>query len=163
MAGYVTGGFGLQIVTEVTFSFFNIVVNTYIVLAHLLRREAVSCDRPTGVILMDCLPWLLMSAWRLITIAYSSKAVVQQSNHTLELVNKLLLVSPQGDYERHTALQKFARQLSHSKLSYSSAGIFAVGTPLLTSCVATITTYLVILIQFSLAEITKQQNNNNSC
>ncbi|XP_049813762.1 putative gustatory receptor 28a [Schistocerca nitens] len=163
MARYVTAGFGVQIVIEVTFSFFNVVVNTYILVARLLQKEVVSCGQPAGMILMDCLPWLLMSASRLVLIACSSEAVAEQSNRMLELVNKLLLVLPQGDYEHHTALQKFARQLHYNRLSYSAARLFTIDRSLVTSCVATITTYLVILIQFSMAKITVQQNNKYSC
>ncbi|XP_049813752.1 gustatory receptor for sugar taste 43a-like [Schistocerca nitens] len=159
MARCVSGAFGLQIVSEVTFCFLNIVMNTYVMLSHFLRNGAVPCGEPTGVVLLECLPWTLMAVLRLVIIACSSEAVVRQSNRTLELVNKLLLLPSQGDYGRHTALQKFANQLRLSPLSYSAAGLFLIDRSLLTSCVATITTYLVILVQFSLAKMTMQQNN----
>ncbi|XP_049828969.1 putative gustatory receptor 28a [Schistocerca gregaria] len=162
MTRSVSEAFGVQIVAEVTFSFLNIVMNTYVMLAHFLRTGAVSCGPPTGVVLLACLPWSVLSVCRLAIIACSSESVVQESNHTLELVNKLLLLPSNGDYDRRQALQKFAHQLHHSRLSYSAAGLFSIDRSLITSCVATITTYLVILIQFSLKKFSRQQRNNCS-
>ncbi|XP_049861531.1 putative gustatory receptor 28b [Schistocerca gregaria] len=165
MAKTVNTAFGVQNVAEVVCSFFNIVTNLYITLVHFLGDRALSCGESTGLVLLDCLPWSVLSVWRLVSIAQSSDAVVQEANRTEQLVNRLLLLLPSAGEHRglHTSLQRFAHQLGSRGLTNSAAGLFTIDRSLLTSCVAAITTYLVILVQFGLPDASRQANDVRSC
>ncbi|XP_047116142.1 putative gustatory receptor 28b [Schistocerca piceifrons] len=148
LARTVGAAYGVQNSAEVTCSFVNIVTNAYIMLAHLLEMEEL---QSTGQLVLHTLPWIVMAAWRLVCIAHSSDAVVREANHTEQLVNKLLLLSPLGVSSPRSSLQRFVDQLGHSGLRYSAAGLFSIDRSLLASCVAAVTTYLVILVQFGMS------------
>ncbi|XP_049828974.1 putative gustatory receptor 28b [Schistocerca gregaria] len=157
LAGNVSAAYGVQNVAEVTFSFFNIVANTYLMLSHYLGNAALSSALSTWELLLQCMPWSTMAALRLISIACSSDAVIREANRTEYLVTKLLLLlPPPGTCGLHYSLQKFVHQLSHNRVSYSAAGLFSIDRSLLTSCVAAVTTYLVILVQFGTSDLCKE-------
>ncbi|XP_049961939.1 putative gustatory receptor 28b [Schistocerca serialis cubense] len=149
LAKTVNAAYSVQNLIEVTSSFVNIVINVYLVVAHFLRVGVIWSGESSGAILVRYLPWALMSVWRLVGIVYSSEVVVQEANHTEQLVGKLSLLSPLVGRVHHTALEKFSQQLRCSRLRYHAAGFFLMDRSLLTGCVSAITTYIVILVQFA--------------
>ncbi|XP_049826929.1 putative gustatory receptor 28a [Schistocerca gregaria] len=161
LARTVNTAYSLQNLVEVTCTFIQIVMDCYIMIAHILRIGSPLVNESKALMLVS-LPWTTLSVLRLFSIAYSSEVVVQEASHTEELVSKLELLLALAHRELRS-LRKFAHQLRRGSLRYDAAGLFVIDQSLLTSCVAAITTYIVILVQFGLSNVSNQETNACNC
>ncbi|XP_049786383.1 putative gustatory receptor 28b [Schistocerca cancellata] len=162
LAQTVNAAYSVQNLVEVTSSFLHIALIGYMMTADLLDIGPLFVNKSKGHILFASLPWTVLSLLRLVSIVLSSEVVVQEANRTGELVDKLQLLPALTDADRRS-LREFAHQLSRRSLSYDAAGLFAIDQSLLTSCVAAITTYIVILVQFGLSNGSNRQEIACNC
>jgi hypothetical protein len=92
--------------------------------------------------------WATMNLSKLIAVTACCHAASDQANHAAALVQKLLVV--QSLYPETTAeLQLFSQQLLHRKLHFSACGFFPIDFTLLYSMAGSVTTYLIILLQYN--------------
>ncbi|XP_049962087.1 putative gustatory receptor 28b [Schistocerca serialis cubense] len=151
LARDINAAYGLQNFAEVTTSLFNVILNIYLAAVNFLHIGAPWFGQSKTEGVRQVLPYVLMSVWRLVIIVYSCDVAIQEANRTEQLVNKLLLLAPLGTCGHWKGLQSFARQIARSRLHYDALGLFSLDRVLLANCVATLTTYLVILVQFGLS------------
>ncbi|XP_047115974.1 putative gustatory receptor 28b, partial [Schistocerca piceifrons] len=147
--------YGVQNLFIITTCLVCIVVNMHAVTVTLLRlNNALHGDLRIYTVVRISL-WTGMMVWRIVGICYSSEVVTREASRTQHLVTKLqMLPFPAGSGVQEE-LQLFAEQLTHSPIHYSATGFFTLDVPLLKSIAAAVTTYLVILIQFSLSDTNK--------
>jgi hypothetical protein len=97
-----------------------------------------------AVILM----WATMNLCKLIAVTASCHAASEQANHAAVLVQKLLVAQSLCP-ETTAELQLFSQQLLHRKLRFSACGFFPIDFTLLYSMAGSVTTYLIILLQYN--------------
>jgi hypothetical protein len=92
--------------------------------------------------------WTTMNLSKLIAVTASCHAASEQANHAAVLVQKLLVV--QTLYPKTTAeLQLLSQQLLHRKVRFTACGFFPIDFTLLYSMAGSVTTYLIILLQYN--------------
>jgi hypothetical protein len=94
------------------------------------------------------LVWATLNLFKLIAVTASCHGASEQANHTAVLVHKLLVGL--SLYPETTAeLQLFSQQLLHRKVRFSACGFFPIDFTLLYSMAGSVTTYLIILLQYT--------------
>ncbi|NP_001177445.1 gustatory receptor 25 [Nasonia vitripennis] len=81
-----------------------------------------------------------------VTVTWAACAVVNESNRTGKIVNKWM--GDSRDQYVAIKLNQFSNYLLHQKLSFRAAGLFSLDGTLMMSIAASITTYIMILLQF---------------
>ncbi|XP_069694844.1 putative gustatory receptor 28b [Periplaneta americana] len=94
------------------------------------------------------LVWVAINLSKLFAIMVSCRGASKAANHTAELVHKLLVLQPLHS-NSSAELQLFSQQLMHSKLHFTACGLFTIDFTLLYSMASAVTTYLIILLQYS--------------
>ncbi|XP_072744479.1 gustatory receptor for sugar taste 43a-like [Anoplolepis gracilipes] len=102
--------------------------------------------------------WCIFHIWRLLIIVQPAYATTMQGKKTAVLVSQLLSAS--HDRKEIKQLEIFLLQLLHRPLEFSACGLFTLDRTLLTSIVGTVTTHLVILIQFQKEDDKKDSVND---
>lgn len=97
-----------------------------------------------GVFLM----WAAMHLCKLIVVTASCHGVSQQSNRSAVLIQKLLVVQWLCA-ETTTELNLFSQQLLHRNARFTACGFFPIDFTLLYSMAGSVTTYLIILLQYT--------------
>ncbi|KAG8280481.1 gustatory receptor [Homalodisca vitripennis] len=90
--------------------------------------------------------WILFITYFLVMITISSSSVTEASHETAQIVRKL--ASKNLNPELKDLLESFMLQLVSQNNTFSAMGYFQVNKENLTSIVATVATYLVVLLQF---------------
>lgn len=94
------------------------------------------------------LMWATINLSKLIAVTASCDAASEQANHAAVLVQKLLVV--QSLHPETTAeLQVFSQQLLHRKVRFTACGFFPIDFTLLYNMAGSVTTYLIILLQYN--------------
>ncbi|XP_049813761.1 uncharacterized protein LOC126260477 [Schistocerca nitens] len=106
--------------------------------------------------LVMCVAWVVQNTWRVCSLVYSSEAVVQEASRTENLVNKLMLSPLSSDCMCCSELQLFAQQLTNIRIKYTAANLLSLDYRIVKAVVGTVTTYMVILIQFRLSNMWEQ-------
>jgi hypothetical protein len=103
------------------------------------------------------LPWYILSlilVWgtinltKLAAITASCQGASEKANRTTVLVHRLLLLRPLHPEVRRE-LQMFSQQMLHRKLEFIACGFFPIDFTLLYSMAGAVTTYFIILLQYS--------------
>ncbi|XP_049813757.1 putative gustatory receptor 28b [Schistocerca nitens] len=152
----VNSAYGVQNLTQISSCLACIVVETYGIAVNLhgLSNALNGDQRILNVVHISL--WTGLMVWRIVGISYSCEMVIQEARRTQRLVTKLQMLSLSASSGVQEELQLFGEQLAGSPLHYSAAGFFTLDLSLLKSIVGAVTTYLVILIQFSLADTNVQ-------
>ncbi|XP_049961938.1 putative gustatory receptor 2a [Schistocerca serialis cubense] len=160
MSKAVNAAYGIQNLVEVVSCFVSIVTYIYINVVVFLNLKVVWPEIPSSQVIIMFSMWTGLMVGRLLTTAYSSDMVVQETVRTQRLVQKLLLLPLPARSGCPDELQLFGEQMARSRLRYSAAGFFTLDLSLLRSFTATVTTYVVILVQFGLSGASKQQSGS---
>ncbi|XP_049813754.1 uncharacterized protein LOC126260469 [Schistocerca nitens] len=135
-------------------------VNCFVSTLFLTYVLFASCvDVKLGLRMQDMLffvLWIGPNLWRLFSLTYSSEMVVCEASRTEKLVNRLMLSPLMKDYRSCAELQLFAKQFVCCRVSYSAAGFVSFDFRMITAFAGTVTTYLVILFQFTLSDVENQ-------
>jgi gustatory receptor len=94
------------------------------------------------------LMWTTIHLSKLIAVTTSCHGASEQANRAAVLVQKLLVVQslcPETTYE----LRLFSQQLLQRKARFSACGFFPIDFTLLYSMAGSVTTYLIILLQYT--------------
>ncbi|XP_049828972.1 gustatory receptor for sugar taste 43a-like [Schistocerca gregaria] len=148
--------YGVQNLVELTSCFVTTVFFTYYVFVIFLDAHTQWGAHDLYVDVHMTVAWIIPNAWRVCSLAYSSEMVVREASCTEQMVDKLMLLPVLGDYRRCKELQVFAKQLALGNVSYSAAGLVTMNLGMLKSFIATVATYMIILIQFALPNASGQ-------
>ncbi|NP_001177449.1 gustatory receptor 30 [Nasonia vitripennis] len=107
-------------------------------------------DAFTANIYVRCCCYISHNAFSLIILTKSVTASMTENRKTREIVNDC--IENCDDQEILKKLEKFSCYLMHKKITFSVFNLFSLDESLLMSVIGSITTYLVIILQF--------QNNN---
>ncbi|XP_049961944.1 putative gustatory receptor 28a [Schistocerca serialis cubense] len=136
---------------------------TYAFVMNVFKLKISTSKYAEDHIALSCFLLVIVNIWWLGSITYSSEVVRREFGNTGRLVKKLLLLLPTPvDRSCPAELQLFAQQLAGRSVSYSAAGLFSLDLSMVKPAVATAATYLVVLVQFGLSDISKQSNNGSN-
>ncbi|XP_063697716.1 putative gustatory receptor 28b [Culicoides brevitarsis] len=148
--------FSLKMLTIITIAFVIIIFNSY----YILELVVTSTTQKLTMGMYDFIGFfsyqIIIYSMSIICIVQTSSSVVQQSEELGVWVHKIL---NQGatvltDTVRMMLIQ-FSLQLTHRRIKFTACGLFELDKRLLFTIIGTLTTYLVILIQFSISGIQK--------
>nr|WHU27572.1 gustatory receptor 3 [Matsumurasca onukii] len=137
--------YSLQLFVAILSSFLHLIVTFY----NLFLRVQEDSKSPTSLIVMQLI-WNFTQVSQLMALVLPSSSVTNAADKTAPIVCKLMNrdLSPEVKKE----LEAFLLQLLHHNARFSAMGFFPVQTHILTAIAGSVTTYLVILIQFKTKE-----------
>ncbi|GAB0093652.1 hypothetical protein DMENIID0001_088230 [Sergentomyia squamirostris] len=92
---------------------------------------------------------LTLTVLNLVHLVYSCEKLKQEANKTPPLIHEINHEVPNPfDVKIHDAVMAVSMQVQHEKITITYGGFFNIDMSLITSISATMTTYLVIFIQF---------------
>jgi gustatory receptor len=138
--------YGFQLLLELGFTTVELLLSSYLMLAIILRVQDVETDT---ICHFMCLmtAWLLLYAFKLISITAHCQAATTEAENTAVLVQKLLLLQ-NFDQDTMTDLQLFSQQLLQRKMKFTAFGFLNLDYSLLFTIIGGVTTFLVIAMQF---------------
>ncbi|XP_055386191.1 uncharacterized protein LOC129615139 [Condylostylus longicornis] len=139
--------FTYQLLTILSISFLIIVFDAYYILETCLgRTERDQNFKPVEfVTFFICQMGLYIIA--IFAIVEGSVKAVDKSEKTSGIIHTLL--NQASDSDTREKLQNFSLQLIHQRVKFTAAGLFNIDRTLYFTITGAITTYLIILLQFS--------------
>ncbi|XP_040156198.1 putative gustatory receptor 28b [Anopheles arabiensis] len=107
-------------------------------------------DVPLGTYMSSIL-FAVFEAIQFYYIVSASSEITEEAEKTGVLLNEFLPTDPNPRVER--CIESFAIELLHEDFKINNCGMYDVDYTLMFSMIATITSYLIMLVQFQLAEI----------
>jgi hypothetical protein len=95
--------------------------------------------------------WIVLHLSKLVLIMTACQYATRHSARTALVVQKVALLKPLHP-DTLFELQLFSQQLLHHKLVFSPCGFFTLNHCFLSSCVESLVTYIIILLQFTHAK-----------
>jgi hypothetical protein len=136
--------YGFQLLLELGVATVELTLSSYLMLAtirgtHVVEAEAV------GKFICLMTAWLLLYAFKLISITAPCHSASTEAEKTVVLVQKLLL----SGFEQNTKaeLQLFSQQLLHRKIIFTAFGFLKLDYSLLLTVIGGVITYVVIAMQ----------------
>uniref|UniRef100_A0A1A9WEQ2 Gustatory receptor n=1 Tax=Glossina brevipalpis TaxID=37001 RepID=A0A1A9WEQ2_9MUSC len=139
--------FTYQLLTIISIAFLIIVFDAYYVLETLLGKSKRESKFKTieFVTFFSCQMILYLIA--IISIVEGSNRAIKKSEKTGSIVHALLNKAKTPDIKEK--LQQFSMQLLHLKIHFTAAGLFNIDRSLYFTISGALTTYLIILLQFT--------------
>ncbi|XP_055917529.1 putative gustatory receptor 28b isoform X4 [Eupeodes corollae] len=139
--------FTYQLLTIISIAFLIIVFDAYYVLETLLGKSKRESKFKTVefVTFFSCQMILYLIA--IISIVEGSNRAIKKSEQTGGIVHGLLNKAKSPDVKEK--LQQFSMQLMHLKINFTAAGLFNIDRTLYFTISGALTTYLIILLQFT--------------
>ncbi|KAG8309943.1 gustatory receptor [Homalodisca vitripennis] len=120
------------------YKFVHVTITLYTIFLYLVSENPVC--------IIKAVIWLMFHICYLLQIVSSSSDVTQAADETSPIICKLINKDLDTGLKRQ--LESFLLQLAVQNLEFSVKGIFNINRQMITIMAATVTTYLVILIQF---------------
>jgi hypothetical protein len=137
---------GFQLLLELGSTTAELLLSSYLMLAIMWRVQYVQTNI-IGHFMCLMTAWLLLNAFKLISITAPCQAATTESENTAVLVQKLLLIQ-NFDQDTMRELQLFSQQLLQRKMKFTAFGFLNIDYSLLFTIIGGVTTFLVIAIQF---------------
>uniref|UniRef100_A0A1A9X0R0 Uncharacterized protein n=1 Tax=Glossina brevipalpis TaxID=37001 RepID=A0A1A9X0R0_9MUSC len=139
--------FTYQLLTIISIAFLIIVFDAYYVLETLLGKSKRESKFKTEefVTFFSCQMILYLIA--IVSIVESSNRATKKSEKTGGIVHTLLNRAKTPEVKNK--LQQFSLQLIHLKINFTAAGLFNIDRSLYFTISGALTTYLIILLQFT--------------
>ncbi|KPU73977.1 uncharacterized protein Dana_GF14022, isoform D [Drosophila ananassae] len=139
--------FTYQLLTIISIAFLIIVFDAYYVLETLLGKSKRESKFKTVefVTFFSCQMILYLIA--IISIVEGSNRAIKKSEKTGGIVHSLMNKTKSAEVKEK--LQQFSMQLMHLKISFTAAGLFNIDRTLYFTISGALTTYLIILLQFT--------------
>jgi len=138
--------YGFQILLELFVTTVEMTLSSYFMLATIQGTFAVKADT-TGRFISLMAGWLLLYAFKLISITAPCQSATSEVENTVMLVQKLML--ERFDQNTMAELQLFSQQLLHRKINFTAFGFLKLDYSLLLTIIGGSITYEVIVLQFS--------------
>ncbi|XP_067624582.1 putative gustatory receptor 28b isoform X2 [Eurosta solidaginis] len=148
--------FTYQLLTIISIAFLIIVFDAYYVLETLLGKSKRESKFKTVefVTFFSCQMILYLIA--IISIVEGSNRAIKKSENTGGIVHSLLNKAKNAEVKEK--LQQFSLQLLHLKINFTAAGLFNIDRTLYFTISGALTTYLIILLQFTSSNAPAQQS-----
>ncbi|OXU30343.1 hypothetical protein TSAR_012982 [Trichomalopsis sarcophagae] len=130
--------------------FFAMILSSYYLAKPIVLRE----NDLTDTIFVHCFFYALLFVVLLVTLTKCVTAAIEESKTTKDIVNACL-IKFDDDQKIKNKLNQFSTYLVNTDLTFKVLGLFSLDQSLLTSMVSSITTYMVIVLQF-------QQSNKSA-
>ncbi|KAL7742116.1 hypothetical protein ACLKA6_018360 [Drosophila palustris] len=153
--------FTYQLLTIISIAFLIIVFDAYYVLETLLgksKRES-KFKAVEFVTFFSCQMILYLIA--IISIVEGSNRAIKKSEKTGGIVHSLLNRTKSAEVREK--LQQFSMQLMHLKINFTAAGLFNIDRTLYFTISGALTTYLIILLQFTSNSPSNENGNGLEC
>jgi len=137
--------YGLQILLELGSATVELTLSSFIMLATILGILAVEVQS-TGNFLCLMSAWLLLYAFKLISITAPCQTATNEAENTVMLVQKLMLAG--FDQNTMAELHLFSQQLLHRKINFTAFGFLKLDYSLLLTIIGGYVTYVVVAMQF---------------
>ena len=137
--------YGFQILLELAATTVDLTLSSFLILATILGIHAVEANI-TGTFICIESAWLLLYAFKLISITAPCQSATNEVENTVILVQKLLLAG--FDQNTMAELQLFSQQLLHRKMNFTAFGFLKLDYSLLLNIVGGFITYVVVAMQF---------------
>ncbi|XP_044315978.1 putative gustatory receptor 28b isoform X4 [Drosophila rhopaloa] len=153
--------FTYQLLTIISIAFLIIVFDAYYVLETLLGKSKRESKFKTVefVTFFSCQMILYLIA--IISIVEGSNRAIKKSEKTGGIVHSLLNKTKSAEVKEK--LQQFSMQLMHLKINFTAAGLFNIDRTLYFTISGALTTYLIILLQFTSNSPNHGYGNGSSC
>ncbi|XP_017115508.1 putative gustatory receptor 28b isoform X3 [Drosophila elegans] len=153
--------FTYQLLTIISIAFLIIVFDAYYVLETLLGKSKRESKFKTVefVTFFSCQMILYLIA--IISIVEGSNRAIKKSEKTGGIVHSLLNKTKSAEVKEK--LQQFSMQLMHLKINFTAAGLFNIDRTLYFTISGALTTYLIILLQFTSNSPHNDYGNGSSC
>ncbi|XP_032294481.1 putative gustatory receptor 28b isoform X2 [Drosophila virilis] len=153
--------FTYQLLTIISIAFLIIVFDAYYVLETLLGKSKRESKFKTVefVTFFSCQMILYLIA--IISIVEGSNRAIKKSEKTGGIVHSLL--NKTKSPEVRDKLQQFSMQLMHLKINFTAAGLFNIDRTLYFTISGALTTYLIILLQFTSNSPSNESGNGFDC
>nr|XP_016931974.1 putative gustatory receptor 28b isoform X5 [Drosophila suzukii] len=153
--------FTYQLLTIISIAFLIIVFDAYYVLETLLGKSKRESKFKTVefVTFFSCQMILYLIA--IISIVEGSNRAIKKSEKTGGIVHSLLNKTKSAEVKEK--LQQFSMQLMHLKINFTAAGLFNIDRTLYFTISGALTTYLIILLQFTSNSPNNGYGNGGSC
>ncbi|XP_032591702.2 putative gustatory receptor 28b [Drosophila grimshawi] len=153
--------FTYQLLTIISIAFLIIVFDAYYVLETLLGKSKRESKFKTVefVTFFSCQMILYLIA--IISIVEGSNRAIKKSEKTGPIVHSLLNKAKSAEVRRK--LQQFSMQLMHLKINFTAAGLFNIDRSLYFTISGALTTYLIILLQFTTSSPSNENGNGFDC
>ncbi|XP_043640424.1 putative gustatory receptor 28b isoform X1 [Drosophila teissieri] len=153
--------FTYQLLTIISIAFLIIVFDAYYVLETLLGKSKRESKFKTVefVTFFSCQMILYLIA--IISIVEGSNRAIKKSEKTGGIVHSLLNKTKSAEVKEK--LQQFSMQLMHLKINFTAAGLFNIDRTLYFTISGALTTYLIILLQFTSNSPSNGYGNGGSC
>ncbi|KAH8412074.1 hypothetical protein KR222_008708 [Zaprionus bogoriensis] len=153
--------FTYQLLTIISIAFLIIVFDAYYVLETLLGKSKRESKFKTVefVTFFSCQMILYLIA--IISIVEGSNRAIKKSEKTGGIVHSLL--NKTKSPEVREKLQQFSMQLMHLKINFTAAGLFNIDRTLYFTISGALTTYLIILLQFTSSSPGTENGSSYEC
>ncbi|XP_020806416.1 putative gustatory receptor 28b isoform X4 [Drosophila serrata] len=153
--------FTYQLLTIISIAFLIIVFDAYYVLETLLGKSKRESKFKTVefVTFFSCQMILYLIA--IVSIVEGSNRAIKKSEKTGGIVHSLLNKTKSAEVKEK--LQQFSMQLMHLKINFTAAGLFNIDRTLYFTISGALTTYLIILLQFTSNSPNNGYGNSSSC
>ncbi|KAH8321238.1 hypothetical protein KR059_008013 [Drosophila kikkawai] len=153
--------FTYQLLTIISIAFLIIVFDAYYVLETLLGKSKRESKFKTVefVTFFSCQMILYLIA--IVSIVEGSNRAIKKSEKTGGIVHSLLNKTKSAEVKEK--LQQFSMQLMHLKINFTAAGLFNIDRTLYFTISGALTTYLIILLQFTSNSPNNGYGNGPSC
>ncbi|XP_017857910.1 PREDICTED: putative gustatory receptor 28b isoform X1 [Drosophila arizonae] len=153
--------FTYQLLTIISIAFLIIVFDAYYVLETLLGKSKRESKFKTVefVTFFSCQMILYLIA--IVSIVEGSNRAIKKSEKTGAIVHSLL--NKTKSPEVREKLQQFSMQLMHLKINFTAAGLFNIDRTLYFTISGALTTYLIILLQFTSNSPSNENSSGFDC
>ena len=124
-------------------------ITTCLYLSLTYAAQILTCrytNAPKWNLLWLYLVWVILNLSKLLAVTISCRSACRKANHTAVLVHKLMVVRPT---DCTAEMRIFSQQLLHRKLCFSACGFFLIDFCLMYNMASSVTTYLIILLQYT--------------
>ncbi|EDV99231.1 putative gustatory receptor 28b [Drosophila grimshawi] len=139
--------FTYQLLTIISIAFLIIVFDSYYVLETILGRSKRDGKFRTVEFVTFFACQMILYLIAIISIVEGSSRAIKKSKKTGGIVH--LLLNRTKSAEVKEKLQQFSMQLMHMKINFTAAGLFNIDRTLYFTISGALTTYLIILLQFT--------------
>ncbi|KZC10989.1 Putative gustatory receptor 28b [Dufourea novaeangliae] len=136
--------YSMPVLMSISYMFFTLLYNSYYLLEPVIVENTVL----DVMSMVNTILWVIYIIYPLSLLTNKITSIVDKIQETGIFVQALLKCAI--DPETKSELREFSLQLLHRRIKFTANGCFNLDNTLLQSIVSTVTTYLVILIQFQM-------------
>ncbi|XP_022904943.2 putative gustatory receptor 28b [Onthophagus taurus] len=160
-ATFLNHAFRVQLLLLISTSFVGIVSSLFLIAINF--KDSEDEDKNTKNWNYMFTTWAFTNALALVVIVHTTSRICDEANRCPKILHAIR--NKTADSKLHETIEMYSLQMYHNRLQFDVCGLFSLDYTLLYTIVASVTTHLVILIQFNSGQhqsVSKTSTNNNS-